>query len=267
MSQMIFVLTFLAIFGALTIVVDRYIQSRKELYLANNSQAQEAANQPVAPAVSTPADRTQQFRTWAIQAFAHRPEMQNWLSSLSDAGLDGLILEVASFTNKVGVSFDWLMAEDLSHHPATQRQLTDMLWHYCQAWHEASAAHTVVKALQAWRAFERDPAAKSQQPLLQALATQLTAQKLMPPVPPEILVAPEQQRQAYTIQLIRDVAQREPARFYQVLPEAVAVAQATNQTTFGAFAETIQQAFASRFAQKNSATPAAGATEATGNPA
>ena len=166
----------------------------------------------------------QRFRSWSEQAFAADPQLVAWLQTLSEPALEAFANEMAAFAHEVRIDLSWLLDRDLSHHPTTRTHVTAMLLHYCQAWYCAVKVQQEVHTLQSWDQFNQNPDDPAHQPLLQALWAQLVTHQLIPPVNGEMLIAAPDDQQAYMLQSIRTVAEREPKRFYGLLPAAVAAA-------------------------------------------
>lgn len=213
--------------GVVTFVAGRKIRTLQAKKKAT------AETEPVPGATpETPPLLAQRFRSWYKQAFAADPPLVAWLNSLNEPTLETFTNEIATFTQEARIDLHWLLDQDLSHHPTTRIQLTAMLAHYCQAWYCAVKAQQEVHVLQTWAEFNRNPNDPAHQPLLQALWVQMAAQNLTPPINGEVLIAARTDQQAYMLQSIRDIAQHEPKRFYELLPAAVAVAHSAPTPSF-----------------------------------
>lgn len=213
----------------------RVLQAEKAL------KAAEAALQTADKSSNTPELLAQRFRKWSEQAFVADPQLVTWLQSLSEPALVAFAKEIAAFTEEARIDLNWLLDQDLNHHPVTRAQLVAMLSHYCQAWYYAVKAQNDTRALQTWAEFNQNPHDPAYQPLLQALWTQLVTHQLIAPVNGEVLIAKPSDQHAYMLQSIREIAQREPKRFYELLPVAVTELDTVAPLSFADRVEQIAQ--------------------------
>ena len=84
--------------------------------------------------------------------------------------------------------------------------------------------------LQKWLA---DPFAKQYDEFNRQLFTKLTAEELIPAPSLELFLAPEKEREEYSVQAIKDLIAEDNQRFYQILKAQVEVTTAEPATTDG----------------------------------
>lgn len=223
--------------GAVAFVANRRIRALQAEKAMQTAETTLQADKPSNP----PELLAQRFRLWSEQAFAADPQLVAWLKTLGEPALVAFTDEVATFTQEARIDLNWLLDQDLRYHPTTHAQLTAMLSHYCQAWYCAVQAQQAASALQTWAKFNQNPDDPAHQPLLQALWAQVVSHRLTAPVNGEVLIAKPSDQQSYMLHSIRDIAQREPKRFYELLPEAIATAHLTPPPTFVDRVEQIAQ--------------------------
>ncbi|MFN8495346.1 MAG: hypothetical protein U0350_47550 [Caldilineaceae bacterium] len=260
------------IVGTLSIVVDRRIQARRAAQQAAAAAPAEQATS--APATETqgaglgqrlrfwqrpltpqpPADPLQPFRVWAVETFADQPEVRHWLAALPDPALKAFLGELTIFCQQLGFELDWVVGKQVNQYPVLTQRLRAIILQYSNACREAVLAQDEIKVFKAWQAFELNPYGKEEQQFAEKLFNQLVAQNVTQPLTETLKTGPEQERQIYIVQILRQEREKQPIVFQQAL-NTVVNRPASLSTTDASQGETKRRWF-------KKATPAAEATPA-----
>ncbi len=225
-----------------SVIIDRRIRAR-EIAQASNAEGSSSAsavqsqvswfarlmgrsNQPVT---------AQQFRAWSKQAFADQPLLQSWLDALPEAALGALIVELERFCYNLGIDLQWLMAQPLPTPPAKAptkndtliKKLNGIVLLFLQACYQAISTRDQLAAIKTYQTFVQNPYDKANYAFLQSLFAQLVEEKLTPGISAELFMAPESDRQIYTVQVIRQTAEKNPDRFNEVLEKTIRIQRET----------------------------------------
>ena len=171
----------------------------------------------------------QQFSAWSKQAFADQPLLQSWLDALPETALSALLVELERFCYNLGIDLQWLMAQPLPAQPANAptkndtliKKLNGIVLLFLQACYQAISTRDQLAAIKTYQTFVQNPYDKTNYAFLQSLFAQLVEEKLTPGISAELFMAPESDRQIYTVQVIRQTAEKNPDRFNEVLEKTI----------------------------------------------
>lgn len=171
----------------------------------------------------------QQFSAWSKQAFADQPLLQSWLDALPETALSALLVELERFCYNLGIDLQWLMAQPLPAPPAKAptkndtliKKLNGIVLLFLQACYQAISTRDQLAAIKTYQTFVQNPYDKANYAFLQSLFAQLVEEKLTPGISAELFMAPESDRQIYTVQVIRQTAEKNPDRFNEVLEKTI----------------------------------------------
>ncbi len=248
--ESLFNLTLLiVIIGSISIFIDRRLQAHQRAEAAvsaaaagTNHAAAEANKKPASTLVSgltdtmrqlrqssplarPPVVTVAQFRDWSATTFAtERAEdraVQQWLASLSDAGMAAFIKQLGRFCADMNAQLSWLVEDKLALTPDLQKTATVMVRHYCRACHQAALSQGDIYVFEALDAFVHYPASNRSQAIGQKLFAKLLEAKLVDLNVSEHLLASDQERRQQAIQAIYAAAEKDNLRFNQILKMVV----------------------------------------------
>lgn len=238
-------LVLLGCFAWLTVWVDRRIKAQQEV-----NEARAAMQSPPEPIwkqywplfwpQAQPMNAAGAFRPWAATTFATQPDIQHWLAALSDNAIQLLTAKLTDFCTDMGFEFSWLLQHTVDHDVTVAPHLESIAVHYIEACYQAYVIQDDIKVFQAWQDFTQNPYGKEQQVLAQRLLIQAFDQGLVSINAESLQTAPAQERAVYTVQAIREAAEKQPNAFRAILktvlktPPDVAIAN-------GAIANDLQQ--------------------------
>lgn len=221
------------IVGSISIMVDRRIQARRAAQQAAATDEQ-AADAPTAETPSaglgnrlrswqsrlTPqpkSDPLQPFRLWAVETFVDQPEVRHWLAALPDPALKAFLDELSIFCQQLGFELNWVVEKQVNAYPVLTQRLREIVLQYSNACREAVLAQDEIKLFKAWQAFELNPYGKAEQQFAEKLFNQLVAQNVTPPLSETLKTGPEQERQIYIVQILRQEREKRPITFQQAI--------------------------------------------------
>ncbi len=164
----------------------------------------------------------QQLRLWIEQTLPTDDPVYTWLMVLSEKKFTEFSYLLADFCEDTGFELDWLLQQRLIEHPTLAHMLVQTVRGYADTCRMAMLAQSELDAFRALRALEQNPYSKTSQALAQQLFIQSANLGLTPPVPTTVIVACKHERQIYMIQAIRQVAEKQPDAFHQILLTVVA---------------------------------------------
>jgi hypothetical protein len=174
-------------------------------------------------------DLATQFKEWVGQAeLAKRTAVYKalpadaagftaWLQGLADEDLGGFVKELAAFCKGLGFELAWLV--DPKVEGAMKQAVEEAVGLYClAAWKGRD-----VRPFVAYRAWQSAPGKKENQAFAQRLYSKLVGAGLATSTP-DLLLAPEKERQAYVAEAIEAAAAQDPKAFVGLLRDVAGVA-------------------------------------------
>ncbi len=175
----------------------------------------------------------QQFKEWVAGAhLSERPElfadllpsvqyMTAWVQGLAPAELRALTEKAADLCGERDVELAWLLSGQLDQAPELKPQVEQVVALSALACWKAMRLQGEARVFAAQRERQSDPASTRSRELTRTLFTQLLEKGLVPPAPPALLLAPEEERQAYLDQALREFQDKDAATFNVLVHEAV----------------------------------------------
>ena len=177
-------------------------------------------------------DLAKQFKQWVSEsALAQRVELYNtlpasaegfaiWLSGLSDKELERFTQKVAHFCATLNFDIAWLSDAQVSREPELKQAVEDSVLLYSLAAWRANNVQQDVTSFLAYQAWAANP--NRHKTFGQELHAVLIQRGLVT-VPPELYLAPEQERLEQATTAIRKVADEHPAAFRAALHQVAGV--------------------------------------------
>lgn len=258
------------IVGSISITVDRRIQARRAAQQAADA-AEQATTAPAAETQSaglgqrlrfwqsrlTPqpkADPLQPFRVWAVETFTDQPEVRHWLAALPDPALKAFLDELSIFCQQLGFELNWVVEKQVNAYPVLTQRLRAIVLQYSNACREAVLAQDELKIFKTWQTFELNPYGKAEQQFAEKLFNQLVAQNATPPLSETLKAGPDQERQIYIVQILRQEREKQPTVFQQAINTVISTPESA-PTTASSQGETKRRWF-KKAAPATEATPA-----------
>ncbi len=234
---------FLVGVGMLSIVVDRRMQARKQ-----GAAAAPEAGTSEATVVDTmsgalaslwsslssapkdwadrfirkpPTDLPQNFRNWAVQAAGDDTEVADWLTELSDEGLQSFTEHVGRFCADMGFELSWLVEQQFDKNPKLAQDVGQVVLHYCRACRQAAGAQEELDPYKQLLSFEQNPSSKRSQVFGEKLFAKVVEAELTSQSMPTYLAASPKERAELMIEGIREAAVRDSESFNRVLRDVV----------------------------------------------
>lgn len=157
-----------------------------------------------------------QFRAWVTDAPVD-PSLKAWLSSLSDEGMQALTMQISEFCTNLNLDLRWLVEHQLDKEPQFKAFMQDIVILYCTACWKAVQAQPTAVFLNLYESIVASHNDQYTQPLF----AELVKRDMASNAPPEVLVAPKNQRQDYMLAAIRQAANDDWHKFSTVLKEVV----------------------------------------------
>jgi hypothetical protein len=183
----------------------------------------------------------QQFKKWvASAALAERKTLYKdlpksaqgfttWLDGLATPETRLLCHQAADFCADFDLELAWLLDGQLDEVAELKQAVEEIVALYGLAHWKATQAQGNIKTFATYRAWQEDPFEEQHRELNQKLFAKLVEKKLVPAPSPELFMTPEQEREAYVVQTIRQVAEDQREAFNAILEEIVAPAPASTE--------------------------------------
>lgn len=171
--------------------------------------------------MTRPTAAPQQLQTWAAQNLAETSALRAWLLALREEEITILAERLDSFCVDLGFAFAWLFDPMLQVNQALNSAMTAAVTAYCTAVWQTVHVRDDIHAYKAFLAFEQNPQKQENQAFAQRLYAQLIAKGLIPPPPPDLVLAAIEERDAYVLAAIRQAAQQDNIAFQQTLREVM----------------------------------------------
>lgn len=190
------------------------------------------------PLVKPDNQLSERFTAWADNThFANRVKrlrestraMKSWLTSLESEESEILAKQVSDFASDLNFELGWLLDKKLEDHAELKRDMEEVIVLYCLATFKGLLLQDELNTFIMFQAWLEDPTRKEYQELNQQLFTILVERELAQPVPPELLLADEQQRSEYAIQAINRVLQADRKTFVIILKEVLLAAESETE--------------------------------------
>ncbi len=181
-----------------------------------------------------------QFKQWVSEsALAQRTELYStlpasaegfaiWLSGLSDKELERFTQRVAQFCATLNFDIAWLTDAQVSREPELKQAVEDTVLLYSLATWRANNVQQDVTSFLAYQAWVANP--NRHKAFGQELHAVLIQRGLVT-VPPELYLAPEQERLEQATTAIRKVADEHPAAFRAALHQVAGVSNGSGAAT------------------------------------
>lgn len=167
-------------------------------------------------------DMVAAFDSWVKENLSHRPEIQQWLTSLSGEAKQILVDRIAEFANDLNIELIWLLEHRLESYPDLKQVLTEVIIDYCSACWRAIKIQENVQLIKMLDTLERDPANKQYRHLGEKIYTELVNRAILPAPKPELVMAPENERWQHIAESLQQAATTNRAEFEAVMKEAMA---------------------------------------------
>ncbi|MBI4788813.1 MAG: hypothetical protein HY782_17410 [Chloroflexi bacterium] len=173
-------------------------------------------------------DLAKQFKQWVSEsALPKRVDLYNslpasaegfaiWLSGLGEQEQEQFTQKVAHFCGTLNFDLAWLTDPEINRDPDLKKAVEDAVLLYSLAAWRANNVQQDVTSFLAYRAWLANP--NQHKAFGQKLHQALIKQGLVT-VPPELYLAPEQERVEQALTAIRKVADESPAAFHLALRE------------------------------------------------
>jgi hypothetical protein len=188
-------------------------------------------------------DLAKQFKQWVSEAVpAKRTELYNtlpasaegfaiWLSALSDKELEQFTQRVARFCASLNFDLAWLTDVKVSREPELKQAVEDSVLLYSLAAWRANNVQQDVTSFLAYQAWVANP---NRHKTFGQELHQVLIERGLVTVPPELYLAPEQERLEQAATAIRQVADEHPAAFRAALRRVAGVSNNNSATTAAA---------------------------------
>lgn len=165
---------------------------------------------------------TGRFRAWVERALTPTPELQAWLLSLSEEGLQALTQRVDAFCSDVNINLAWLVDQDIDVAPELKQTVQTIVVDYLTMCWKAVQHQNDIALFGYYYQAVRDPSDGRYRELRRKLFTRLTADGLAEQLPAyELIMASETQRQAMAAEAIQQVAANDWNNFTRIFQEVL----------------------------------------------
>lgn len=191
------------------------------------SPAEAPANEKRRPwlAAGGQPELAQQLRAWAV-ADLQDAQLRGWISTLSTEQLQAMAEHLATFCSSLGFELSWLIGRRFPHE-AQRETARAVVEHYCAACWQATRARGDFQRFEQIVGLLDQPFSREHRPLTQRLYADLVRRRAVPPITPELSVAPEHERHAFVARALKEIA----ASDWGILEEAYAGAAPAPPTT------------------------------------
>jgi hypothetical protein len=163
------------------------------------------------------ADPPERFKAWALESLGDHPELQAWLSSLSDEGMRALTQRVSAFCADLNMQLSWLVLGHLDAAPHLRQTAQAIVADYLEICRRAIERQPDIVLFGSFHKVVENVADGRYRDLRRKLFTRLTAEGLAEPLPSyELIMASETQRQAMAAKAIRQAAAKDWREFARV---------------------------------------------------
>lgn len=166
---------------------------------------------------------SQQFQSWAAETLNKEKDLQKWLTSLSDEGIQSLTDQLADFCASLNLNLAWLVSKRLDQDPDLRKVAEDVVVAYCKACWNAAEAQDELQVFKTYVNLKENPNSKENKQLSQKIFAELVNRDLASPASPELFLAGDSDRQQHVMQTINQVADRDRKAFNKVLREVIEI--------------------------------------------
>lgn len=165
-------------------------------------------------------DSPAEFRAWAEESLAGRPELKAWLLSLPEEGLAALTQRVAAFCADLDWRLAWLLEKHIEVVPELRQSMETAIADYLDVCRLGLARHGEMALFGLYRQLVAHPSAARHRDLRRRLFTRLTQEGLAEPIPThDLIMASETQRQELAAAAIQTAAVKDWAAVARILGE------------------------------------------------
>lgn len=167
--------------------------------------------------------RLRRLRTWATQSTAVEPVLQAWIEQMSSAQLTVLLDLLHGYCASLHWQLDWLFMPQIESAPALHTAVEEGVSSYARTILLSLQLAEDVQAYQAYLAFEKQPYARKQQPLVQNLYAKIQHERVTPAVQGFFRRFSDQDTtQTDQVAAIREAFAQDPANAMGALKEVLA---------------------------------------------
>ena len=163
----------------------------------------------------------QEFRAWTAERLTEQPELQSWLTNLSDDAFELLTSKTADYCLEFNIDLNWLVEGRLEKNIALKHGVEKIVIDYCTNCWQAIQIQEDVQSFSIIDAIQQNPTDKKYRELSQKLFTELVKQGLTEQPEVELYTAPDKERWNYIGQAIADTMDKNPKKVNVLLKETL----------------------------------------------
>lgn len=160
----------------------------------------------------------EQFVAWLAQLPRLGKAFKAWVENLAPPEAGALADGAAGFTSSLGVELTWLMEGQTDDTPELKKGMEEAVVFFCEACWKASLVQDDAAAFLLFQSWQENPDRHAE--LTQQLYAKLVRAEAVS-MPPELSLAPEEERKSYVVQAIRDFAAKDRTTFNTILKDTL----------------------------------------------
>lgn len=175
-----------------------------------------------------------QFREWAAHAFGREPEIQQWLSLLTNDQIMALTTHLREFCHDMGFELNWVWENQSSPNATLIEGLSEIVRLYSRASYQAVHLQGEVQLFRIYADFVQNPQSYANRELGEHLFGKLVEQGKSSVKISEHLAASTPKRQQHILDTIQEAADTDPQAFTVILKSVLAertMAEVNGQAT------------------------------------
>lgn len=162
-----------------------------------------------------------QFQAW-VTSHVGDEQLRDWIAGLSPEASKALMEELSDFCNNLGFELRWLFDDTLQQDPEIDREAQSVVIAYCTACWHAAKSHDDFELFKMVQQVTEQPFVRKHQALSRRLFAELVKRDVAPPIPAELFVADEKERQEHMARAITQAVKNDRKTFKLLLKEAMA---------------------------------------------
>lgn len=148
-------------------------------------------------------------------------ELKSWLATRHLQEAQRLTKDIARFTDDVNFDLSWVTEEHLERNPQLKEALSEAVIFYCIANFKASQVGLQIRAFVTFKQWQKNPSSPELREFSRLLFARLIDKGLVSPVPPELFLASEKERQKYAEAAINQSAETAQDSFNSILDSVI----------------------------------------------